>query len=89
MAFKFKITKVEKLPSAGVGVLDGTVLDGSVSTGQEVVLVHGEKRLPLTVAGVISESASKRRAEGGLSISFKLEQPAFSFAQAGDELIAA
>jgi len=89
MAFKFKITKVEKLPSAGVGVLDGTVLDGAVTTGQEVVLVHGENRLPLTVAGVVLESASNRRAGDGLSISFKLKQPAFSFAQAGDELIAA
>lgn len=89
MSFKFKITKVEKIPSAGVGVLDGTVLDGAVTTGQEVVLVHGEKRLPLIVAGVVLESASKRRAGDGLSISFKLKQQAFSFAQTGDELIAA
>lgn len=89
MAFKFKITKVEKLPSAGVGVLDGTVIDGNVIPGQEVVLVHEGQRMPLTVAGVVLENAAKRKAKPGLSISFKLKQPAFSYAKAGDELISA
>jgi sulfate adenylyltransferase subunit 1 (EFTu-like GTPase family) len=89
MAFKFKITKVEKLPGAGVGVLDGTVVDGKVMPGQKVVLVHEGQRMPLTVAGVVLENAVKRRTDSGLSISFKLKQPAFSFAKAGDELVSA
>lgn len=89
MAFKFKITKVEKLPGAGVGVIDGTVVAGTVATGQNVVLVHAGQRLPLKVAGVVLESPGKHRKPSELSISFRLKQPGFAFAQAGDELVAA
>ena len=91
MAFRFKITKVEKLPNAGVGVLDGTVVDGKVTPGQQVVLVHNGRRLsaPMTVAGVVLEKTAKRRTDSELSISFKLKQPTFAQAKAGDELVSA
>jgi hypothetical protein len=82
VAFRFKITKVEKLPRAGVGVIDGTVLAGQVMTGQEVTLVHEGKRLTLRVAGVVMGAAL-----GKLSLSFKLRQPAFEMAREGDELV--
>jgi hypothetical protein len=89
MAFKFKITKVEKLPGAGIGVIDGTVVAGTVTTGQEVVLIHQGQRLPLQVAGVVLETCRAHRDSAELSLSFKLKQPAFAYAQSGDELVAA
>ena len=87
MAFKFKITKVEKLPSAGVGVINGTVLAGTVMTGQSVMLVHQGQRLPLQVAGVVLETNRTRRNLSELSLSFKLKQGAFAYAESGDELV--
>lgn len=89
MGFKFLIKKVERLPRAGVGVLDGTVLAGSVTTGQELTLVHGDRRVPMRLEGVVMEKANIRRQEGELSLSFKLRTPAFEVVQAGDQLVAA
>ncbi len=87
MAFKFKITNVERLPGSGIGVIDGTVVYGMVTTGQEVVLIHQGQRFPLQVAGVVLEPSRAHRNSAELSISFKLKQPAFAYAQAGDELV--
>ena len=88
MAFKFLISKVERLPRAGVGVLDGTVLAGLVTSGQELVLVHGDQRVPMRLEGVLMETGKKSPQDGMLSLSFKLRTPAFDVVRAGDELVA-
>jgi len=88
MAFKFRISKVQRLPSAGVEVIDGTVLTGEVTTGQRVTLVHGNTRVPLKVHGVVLDSGRKSRLEPTLSLSFR-RQPGLEKAEVGDELVAA
>lgn len=86
--FRFRVSKVEKLPRAGVGVLEGTVLAGRVTTGQELTLVHGDQRLSMRLEGVVLETGNKPRRDGALSLSFKLKTPGFAVVEAGDELIA-
>ena len=87
-AFKFKISKVEKLSRAGVEVFDGTVLAGQVTTGQEVLLVHDGKKVPLRVAGVKLGAQRRPGLPATLSLSFK-RQPGLEVAREGDELVAA
>lgn len=89
MAFKFKITQIKRLPGAGVGVIDGTVLAGSVMDGQDVQLVHGTKQLSLRVQGVVMDSMRKASQSSRLSLSVKLRQPAMSLVEVGDFLVAA
>ncbi|WP_394787754.1 hypothetical protein [Rhodoferax sp.] len=89
MAFKFRISKVQKLPQAGVGVVDGTVLAGQVLTGQSVLLVHNGEKVPLRVEGVVMNNTRRADRTSELTLSFKLKQRALDLATAGDELVAA
>lgn len=84
MPFKFKVTSVQTLPSAGVGVLAGTVLEGAVLVGQQVDFVHNGQPLPLRVIGV---ATTDRTRTDTLALHFKLSQPAFDAVQPGDELV--
>lgn len=52
------------------------------------MLVHGDKRVPLRVAGVKLEGQRRLGAPATLSLSFK-RQPGLDYAEAGDELVAA
>lgn len=88
MAFKFKISKVQKLTRAGIDVVDGTVLAGQVTTGQDVVLVHGGKKIPLRVTGVALDSNPHAGAKDTLSLSFK-RNSGLERAEVGDVLVAA
>jgi hypothetical protein len=87
MSFKFKIDKIERFSREGIGIIDGTILDGSVLTGQTVTLVHGESHFPFQVEGVVLDSHDHLLNK--LSLSFKLRQHALDLAEIGDELISA
>ena len=90
MSFKFKITKIDALRHAGVGVFDGQILTGKILTGQDVFLVHKDKKLPLQVAGVVMQNRKSWLKDADtLSLSFKLRDKSFEYAQVGDVLIAA
>lgn len=84
MPFKFNVTSVATLPSAGVGVLVGTVLEGVVLVGQHVALVHNGQRFPLRVIGV---ATTDRNRLDTLALHFKLSQPAFDAVQPGDSIV--
>lgn len=87
MDFKLRITNVAKLPSAGIEVLQGDLLAGAVTTGQQVTLVHGDQRATLRVAGVSIGAGRPAGRPKSLSLSFK-RQPGLELAAEGDELIA-
>ena len=88
MAFTFKITRVDKLPRAGVGILDGKLVDGSVSSRSAAELVHAGQRFPLKLKGVVLDS-SKGKDEGIISLSLDLRQQGMSVVEEGDLLVSA
>lgn len=85
MAFAFNITKVEKLPLAGLGLLSGTVLEGHIVMGQQVTLVHDGRRIPLQVTAVVLGSTFDGL--DALTLSVNLSEPALDLAQVGDKLV--
>ena len=85
MAYTFEITRVSKLAKAHVGVLDGKLLDGSVTTGSTADLVHGGQHLPVVVKGIVLDSA--KPAGGVLSLTVDLRQKAMELASVGDRLV--
>ena len=87
MAYTFEITGISRLPKAHVGVLDGKVLEGSVTTGSTAELVHGGQHMPVLVKGVVLDSAKPKR--GVLSLTVDLRQQAMKFASIGDRLVCA
>lgn len=87
MAFKFEVSRARSLPSADVFLLEGTVLDGRVTTGSEVVLTRGSARVRLLVHGVkLGPGAPRGRATLSLTCA---AQPGHELADAGDELAGA
>jgi hypothetical protein len=88
VAFAFEITRVDRLPFARVGVLDGKVLEGKVSSKATVELIHGEQRIPLQLMGVVIGSR-RPRTDGLISLTADLRQPAMKVVQEGDRLVAA
>jgi hypothetical protein len=88
VAFTFKITHVDQLPASGVGVLDGTLVEGKVKTGLTVKLVHEGRQIPLKIKGVVLSSGGSASIDNNMSLSFDLKQPAMRVARAGDLLVA-
>ncbi len=53
MGFTFEIMSISRLQKAGVAVLDGRLLEGSVTVGTTAELIHGGQRIPIRVKGVV------------------------------------
>jgi hypothetical protein len=87
MAFTFEITGISKFTKAHVGVLDGKLIEGSVTTGATAQLVHGAQHLPVRVKGVVLDSA--RPKNGVLSLTVDLREAAMKLASVGDRLVCA
>jgi hypothetical protein len=87
MAYTFEITSIAKLPRARIGVLDGKLLEGSVTTDSVASLVHGKERVPMHVKGVVLDSAKKFN--NALSITVELRQHAMDIVSVGDRLVCA
>ena len=87
MAYTFEITGISKLARAHVGVLDGKLLEGSVTTGSTAELVHGSLHMPVVVKGVVLDSGKPKK--GVLSLTVDLHQKAMEFVTVGDKLISA
>lgn len=85
MSYTFEITNISSLPRARVGVLDGNLIEGCVTTDSMAELVHGNQHLPLHVKGVILGLAKNQCII--LSLTVELGQKALDIAAAGDRLI--
>jgi hypothetical protein len=85
VAFTFEITHISRLAKAHIGVLDGKLLEGSVTTESMAELVHGDQHMPVRVKGVVLDSA--RPKNGVLSLTVDLREAAMKFAKAGDRLV--
>lgn len=87
MAFTFEITQISRLAHAHVGILDGKLLEGAIATGAIVHLVHGNKRLPLRVKGVVLNASG--RGDAALSLTVDMHEQALQLASVGDRLTSA
>ena len=83
-AFRFRISRIDRLSRAGVGVFEGALLAGRAVTGQTLLLRHGQQSLLLSLDGVVLGAGASA---GTLSLVFKLPNLAVELAQPGDELI--
>jgi hypothetical protein len=90
VVFKFKVSGIETLAGAGVGVVRGTALAGHVITGQVVTFMHDGNEFSLEVVGVVMGTTGRGHSRATeLSLSVKLRQPAFALLRLGDELMSA
>ena len=87
MAFTFEITRISRLARAHVGVLDGKLLEGSVTTDSTVELLHNGQHLPVRVKGVVLDSARPKNTT--LSLTVDLREAAMNIAAVGDKLVCA
>ena len=85
MAFTFEITGISKFAKAHVGVLDGKLIEGSVTTGATAKLFHGAQQLPVRVKGVVLDSTHPEN--GVLSLTVDLRESAMAIASIGDRLV--
>lgn len=85
MSFKFKITKISRLPGARVAVLDGELYEGRLTAEANTALVHGDKKIPMRVKAVVFDIP---KSKGEVTVSVDLRQPAMRFAKEGDLLVA-
>lgn len=86
--FRFIIAGIDRLPSAGVAVISGTVVAGEVVVGTDLVLMHEGEQLPLRVTGVaLGTLQSALQGPDGLTLCAELGQPAIAVARPGDELL--
>ena len=83
MAYTFEITRISKLTKAHVGVLDGNLLEGSVTIGSTAELVHGGQHIPVVIKGVVLASAKPKN--DILSLTVDLRQKAMKFVSVGRE----
>jgi hypothetical protein len=84
MAYTFEITAINKLARAHAGVLDGRLLNGSVTTGSKAELIHDGRHFPVEVKGVVLDSRARRDL---LSITVDIRQEAMKFAAVGDTVV--
>jgi hypothetical protein len=84
-AFVFEVTRVSRLPKAGVGLLEGKLLAGKVLTNSQAELVHAGQRIPLRVKGVALDAVF--RTDGNLVLAVGLLEPAMALVVVGDRLI--
>ncbi len=87
MGFKFEIKGISRLEKAGVAVLDGRLLEGSITVGATAELIHGGQRLPIHIKGVVLGSVRPR--DDILSIAVDLRQEAMGIAAVGDLILSA
>jgi len=87
MGFTFEVTKVSKVLSAKIGVLDGKILDGRITANSSALLLHEGQTIPLHVQGVVLCGAD--RPAGLLSLTVGLGEPAMKLVAAGDKICAA
>lgn len=66
-------------------MLDGKLLDGSVTVGSVVHLLHGTQRLPMRVKGVVIGAANSPHYD--LSLTIDLREAAMAVACVGDRLV--
>ena len=85
MAFAFEITRIHRLAKAHVGVLDGKLLEGSVTTDSTADLLHGGRQFPVLVKGVVLVSTDSDKTT--LSLTVDLREAAMQFAAVGDKLV--
>lgn len=85
MRFRFEIMSISRLPQAGIAVLDGRLLEGSVTAGISTELIHGRQHLPIQIKGVVIGSA--RPGAAVLSITVDLRQEAIGLAAVGDLMV--
>ena len=87
MAFTFEITRISRLTKARIGVWDGELLEGSVTTDSTVELLHNGQRLPVRIKGVALGSTHPERTN--LSLTVDLREAATKIAAVGDRLVCA
>jgi hypothetical protein len=87
VAFAFEITRISRLAKAGVGVWDGELLEGSVTTGSTVELLHNGQRLPVRIKGVVLGPTHPQGTN--LSLTVDLREAAAKIAAVGDRLVCA
>ena len=88
MPLTFKITEVETLTRAGLGVLGGIVVSGTVKTGAQAELVHGDRHFPVEIKGVVlNREMSGGKDDVHLSLSLDLRVHGVRQARAGDLLV--
>lgn len=85
MGFKFEIKGISRLQKARIAVLDGRLLEGSVTVGATAELIHRGQRLPIRIKGVVLGSASS--GADHLSITIDLRQEAIGLASIGDLIV--
>ncbi len=91
MSFEFKVTQIEKMPSAKIGVLNGQLISGKFKTGSIVNLIHGRESIPMKIKGVVLDYADlgdgRRRDPKQISLSVDLREHAMTLVQEGDRLV--
>jgi hypothetical protein len=85
MSFTFEVTHINRLTNAHVVVLDGKVIEGSVTTDSTVELVHGSQHYPVRVRGVVLGFANPGNTD--LSVTIDLREEAMSIVAVGDRLV--
>ena len=85
IAFTFEITRISRLAKARIGVWDGELLEGSVTTNSTVELLHNGQRLPVRIKGVALGSTHPERTN--LSLTVDLREAATKIAAVGDRLV--
>lgn len=85
MGFKFEIKSISRLDNAGVVVLDGRLLEGSVTTGISAELIHDGERIPTRIKGVVLGSVRPRA--DVVSLTVDLRQEAMGLASIGDLMV--
>jgi len=90
MAFKFKIDKVHKHFGAGVGILDGTIVDGRFLSTDDVNLIHDGAKVKVRLTGTVLDTQGLHKGQSNrVSISVSLREPAMRLAASGDLLVSA
>ncbi len=87
MRFTFEIRNIGRLSKAGVAVLDGRLVEGSVTAGISAELIHCGQRKPIYIKGVVLGSVCPGASV--LSLTVDLRQKATALASIGDRIVSA
>lgn len=66
-------------------MLDGKLIEGSLTIGSVVHLVHGTQLIPMRVKGIVIESANSPHYD--LSLTIDLREAAMALADVGERLV--
>lgn len=85
MSFRFEIIRINTLTRARIAVLDGRLLEGSVTTDISAELIHAEQRFPIHIKGVVLGSVCP--GTDVLSLTVDLHQETMGLVAVGDLIV--